>query len=139
MTMESRQSLEKLRAIADITNALVVQMAELLKLREAVQKGEEAAARKRAKQRHLEITSTAYRAKADALEMEAQAKHRLATRRDIDAFSRSVARATDVPEHLHEARIQNSSRKPTRTISPGVARVASIIRPPARSRCCSLA
>ena len=52
--------------------------------------------RKTAKQRHHEIISTAYRAKADAFEMEAQAKHRLATRRDNDAFSSSVARATDV-------------------------------------------
>ena len=78
MTMESRQSLEKLRAIADITNALVVQRAELVKLREAVRRAEEAAVRKTAKQRHHEIISTAYRAKADALEMEAQAKHRLA-------------------------------------------------------------
>jgi hypothetical protein len=72
MTMESRQSLEKLRAIADITNALVVQRAELLELREAVRRAEETAARKTAKQRHHEIISTAYRAKADALEMEAQ-------------------------------------------------------------------
>ena len=113
MTMESRQSLEKLRAIADITNALVVQMAELLKLREAVHKAEEAATRKTAKQRHHEIISTAYRAKAEALEMEAQAKHRLATRRDDDAFSSSVTRGTDVtlPEHLCEARIRRAARK----------------------------
>ena len=87
MTKELRDSLDKLRAIADIANALVVQMAELLKLREAVRKAEEARARKTAKQRHREIISTAYRAKADAFEMEAQAKHRLATRRDNDAFS----------------------------------------------------
>ena len=46
MTKESRQSLEKLRGIADITNALAGQMAELLKLREAVQKAEEARAHK---------------------------------------------------------------------------------------------
>ena len=113
MTMESRQSLEKLRAIADITNALVVQRAELVKLREAVRRAEEAAVRKTAKQRHHEIISTAYRAKADALEMEAQAKHRLATRRDNDAFASSVTRATDVslPEHLCEARIRRGTRK----------------------------
>jgi len=36
MTKESRQSLEEVMGIANITNALVVQMAELLKLREAV-------------------------------------------------------------------------------------------------------
>ena len=113
MTMKSRQSLEKLRALADITNPLVAQRAELLKLREAVRKAEEAAARKTAKQRHHEMISTAYRAKADALEMEAQAKHRLATRRDNDAFSSAVARATDVslPEHLCEARIRRGTRK----------------------------
>ena len=112
MTKESRQSLEKLRGIADITNALAGQMAELLKLREAVQKAEEARARKTAMQRHRESISTAHRTKADALEMEAQARHRLATRRDNDAFSRSVARATDVtsPEHLREART-NGTRK----------------------------
>jgi hypothetical protein len=113
MTKESRRSLEKLRGIADITNALVVQMAELLKLREAVQKAEEASARKAAMQRHHEIISTAYRAQANALEMEAQARHRLATRRDNDAFSGTVARATDVtlPAHLHETRIRNGKRK----------------------------
>ena len=112
MTKESRQSSEKLRGIANITNALVVQMAELLKLREAVQKAEEASARKTAMQRHHEISSTVYRAQADALEMEAQARHRLATRRDNDAFSRSVG-ATDVtlPAQLHEARIRNGTRK----------------------------
>ena len=113
MTKESRQSSEKLRGIANITNALVVQMAELLKLRESVQRAEEASARKTAMQRHHGIISTAYRAQADALEMEAQARHRLATRRDNDAFSRSEARATDVtlPAQLHEARIRNGTRK----------------------------
>jgi len=111
MTKESRQSSEKLRGIANITNALVVQMAELLKLREAVQKAEEASARKTAMQRHHETSSTAYRAQADALELKAQARH--AIRRDNDAFSRSEARATDVtlPAHLHEARIRNGTRK----------------------------
>jgi DNA gyrase/topoisomerase IV subunit B len=106
MRMESRQSLEKLGAIANLTNALVAQMTELLKLREAVQKAEEARDRKTAKQRHHEIISTAYRTKAAALEMAAQTKHRLVTRRDNDAFPRSVARATDVTlsEHRSEAR-----------------------------------
>jgi hypothetical protein len=45
MAKELRQSSEKLRAVADITRALTVQMDELLKLREAVQKAEEATAR----------------------------------------------------------------------------------------------
>ena len=40
MAEELRQSLEKLGAAADTTHALAVQMAELLKLREAVQKAE---------------------------------------------------------------------------------------------------
>ena len=62
MAEELRQSLEKLRAAADITHALAVQMAELLKLREAVQKAEEATARKRPKQRHREIISRVPRA-----------------------------------------------------------------------------
>jgi hypothetical protein len=110
MTKESRQSSETLRGIANITNALVVQMAELLKLRESVQKAEEASARKTAMQRHHETSSTAYRAQADALELEAKARH--AIRRDNDAFSRSVG-ATDVtlPAPLHEARIRNGPRK----------------------------
>src|SRR3977135_390475 len=113
MTKESRQSSETLMGIANITNALVVQMAELLKLRESVQRAEEASARKTAMQRHHGIISTAYRAQADALEIEAQARNRLATRRDNDAFSRSEARATDVtlPAQLHEARIRNGTRK----------------------------
>src|ERR1700716_2883257 len=55
MTKESRQSSEKLRGIANITNALVVQIEELLKLREAVQEAEETSARKTAMQRHHEI------------------------------------------------------------------------------------
>ena len=45
MAEELHQSLEKLRAGADITRALAAQMAELLELREAVQKAE--AARRR--------------------------------------------------------------------------------------------
>ena len=111
MRIESHQSLEKLRGIASLTNALVAQMTELLKLREAVQKAEEATARKTAKQRHHEIISTAYRAKADALEMEAQAKHRLVTRRDNDAFPRSVARATDVTLTEHRPEALNGTTK----------------------------
>ena len=101
---ELHQTLEKLRGVADITCDLAVQMAKLRKLREAVQKAETATARM-AKQRHHEIISTAYRAKADAPEMGAQAKHRLVTPRN-DAFPRSVARAADVtlPEHRHQSR-----------------------------------
>ena len=119
MTTESRQSLERLRGLADVTKALAGQMAELLKLREAVQKAEEARKRKTAMQRHRESISTAHRAKADALETKAQASHRLAIRRDYDAFSRSAAQAPDVtsPEHLREARIRNGTRK-TRSL-PG--------------------
>ena len=102
---ELRQTLKKLRGVADITRAVAIQMARLRKLREAVQKAEEATACM-AKQRHHEIIPTAYRAKAGAPEMEAHAKHRLVTRRDNDAFPRSVARAADValPGHRHEAR-----------------------------------
>ena len=42
MAEELHQSLEKLKGAADIVGALAVQMAELLELREAVQKAEEA-------------------------------------------------------------------------------------------------
>lgn len=56
MTKELRQTLEKLRGAADITRALAVQMAELLKLREAVKKTEEAAAGQEAKQRSREFS-----------------------------------------------------------------------------------
>jgi len=66
---ELRQTLKKLRGVADITCALAVQMARLRKLREAVQKAEEATART-AKQRHHE-------------------KHSLASQRLDQAFSRS--------------------------------------------------
>jgi hypothetical protein len=65
---ELRQTLKKLRGVADITCALAIQMARLRKLREAVQKAEEATART-AKQRHHE-------------------KHSLATQQ-IKLFSRS--------------------------------------------------
>ena len=47
LTKELRQVLENLRATEDARRALTAQMAELLKLREAVEKTEEAAARKR--------------------------------------------------------------------------------------------
>jgi hypothetical protein len=60
MAEELLQSLEKLRAGADITRALAAQMAELLQLREAVQKAEEATARRRPNQGYREITSAAY-------------------------------------------------------------------------------
>ena len=66
---ELRQTLKKLRGVADITCALGVQMATFRKLREAVQKAEEATART-AKQRHYE-------------------KHSLASQRLDQAFSRS--------------------------------------------------
>jgi orotidine-5'-phosphate decarboxylase len=111
MAEELRQSLEKMRAAADIIHALAVQMAELLKLREAVREAEEAAARKRAKQRYREIISPAYRAQADAPGMEAQAKHRLASQRSNQVFSRSVAQASDLNSPEHEARIRNGTRK----------------------------
>ena len=104
MAEELRQSLEKLGRQL-IAHALAVQMAELLKLREAVQKAEEATARK--------MITTAYRAPADAPGIEAQVKHRLAAQSRNQVFSRSVARASDLipPEHLHEARIRNGTRK----------------------------
>ena len=66
---ELRQTLKKLRGVADITCALGVQIATLRKLREAVQKTEEATART-AKQRH-------------------HVKRSLATQRNDQAFSRS--------------------------------------------------
>ena len=66
---ELRQTLKKLRGVADITCALAVEMARLRKLREAVQKAEEATA-STAKQRHYE-------------------KHSLASQRLDQAFSRS--------------------------------------------------
>ena len=66
---ELRQAFKKLQSAADITCALGVQMATFRKLREAVQKAEEATART-AKQRHHE-------------------KHSLATHRLDQAFSRS--------------------------------------------------
>ena len=65
---ELRQALKKLQSAADITCALGVQMATFRKLREAVQKAEEATART-AKQRHHE-------------------KHSLAGQRKDQAFSR---------------------------------------------------
>ena len=79
MAKELHQSLEKLRGAADIVSALAVQMTEL-KLREAVQRSEEA---------------------------------RLATQRGKQVFSRLVAPASDIisPKHLHEASIQNGTRK----------------------------
>jgi hypothetical protein len=80
MAKELHQSLEELRGAADIVSALAVQMTELLKLREAVQRAEEA---------------------------------RLATQRGKQVFSRLVAPASDIisPKHLHEASIQNGTRK----------------------------
>ena len=66
---ELRRTLKRLRGVADITCALAVEMARLRKVREAVQKAEEATART-AKQRHYE-------------------KHSLASQRLDQAFSRS--------------------------------------------------
>ena len=66
---ELRRTLKRLRGVADITCALAVEMARLRKLREAVQKAEEATA-STAKQRHYE-------------------KHSLASQRLDQAFSRS--------------------------------------------------
>jgi 8-oxo-dGTP diphosphatase len=80
MAEELRQ-LEKLRAAAEITRSLAVQMAELLELREAVLRAEEAKARRRPNQRYREIISAAYRAHADAREIEPQLKRRLASKR----------------------------------------------------------
>ncbi|MFG3595180.1 hypothetical protein [Bradyrhizobium sp. RDI18] len=70
-----RHSLEKL---TEITRSLAVQMAELLELREAVQRAEEATARTRPNQRYREIFSAAHRAQAEARETELQLKRRLA-------------------------------------------------------------
>lgn len=108
MAKELRQSLEELRAAADITHALAVQMAELLKLREAVQK-EEATARNRHKRRHREIISTA---QADEPGINQQATQGLAGQRG-NQVSRSVALASDVipKEHFHEAPIRNATRR----------------------------
>ena len=114
MAEELRQSSEKLRAVADITHALAVQMGELLKLREAVQKAEEAMARRRPKQRHREIiVSAACCVQADAAGIGVQVKPRLATQRGNQVFSRSVAPSSDVisPEHLDEARIRKGTAK----------------------------
>ena len=47
LTKELCQVLEKLQATEDVRRTLTAQMAELLKLREAVEKTEEAVARKR--------------------------------------------------------------------------------------------
>ena len=79
-------------------------MAELLKLREAVQKAE---------RRRRAMITTAYRAPADAPGIEAQVKHRLAAQSRNQVLSRSVARASDLipPGNLHEARIRNGTRK----------------------------
>ena len=66
---ELRRTLKRLRGVADITCALAVEMARLRKVREAVQKAEEATERT-AKQRHHE-------------------KHSLASQRLDQAFSRS--------------------------------------------------
>ena len=105
---ELRQTLKKLQSVADITCAFAVEMARLRKLREAVQKAEEATA-STAKQRHYE-------------------KHSLASQRLDQVFPDPVARAFDVISlvHLHEALIRDD--KETRAFpgrlffNPGGAR-----------------
>jgi hypothetical protein len=67
MAEELRHSLEKLKVAADITRALAAQMAELLELREAVQKAEDATARRRPNQRNRETVSVAYRAQSNGI------------------------------------------------------------------------
>jgi hypothetical protein len=81
MAEELRQSLEKLRAAADITRALAAQMAELLQLREAVQRAEEETARRRPNQGYREIISAAHRRQAGARELGTQLKSPLAGKR----------------------------------------------------------
>lgn len=80
MTVESRPSLEKLRAAAIITHALAVQMSELLKLREAVQRAEQAAAVKRParSQRGDQLFSRSVPWRSDSISLEAaQRKQKL--------------------------------------------------------------
>lgn len=111
MAEELRHSFEKLKATADITRALAVQMTELLKLREAVQRAEEVTARKRPKQHHRAI-STVYRARAGAPGMEAQVKRCPVAQRGSQA-SKSVAMVSDLIslEHRHDAQTRNGIRK----------------------------
>jgi hypothetical protein len=109
MAEELRQSLEKLRVAAEITRALAAQIAELRELREAVQRAEEATARRRPNQRYREIISAAYRAQADECEIGPQLKHRLAGKRGnqvLAGASNSISL-----ENRYETRTRNSIRK----------------------------
>ncbi len=64
MAEELRHSLEKLKFAADITRALAAQMAELLELREAVQKAEDATVPRRPSQRYCQTVSVVHRARS---------------------------------------------------------------------------
>lgn len=67
MAEELRHSLEKLKVAADITRALAAQMAELLALREAVQKAEDVTARRRPGQLYCQTVSVAHRAQSNGI------------------------------------------------------------------------
>ena len=115
MAEELRQSLERLRVAAGITRALAVQIAELRELREAVQRAEEATARRKPNQRYREIISAAYRAQADEREEVPQSTRRLAHKsgnRVLEGASNSISL-----ENLYGPRTRNSVRK-TKTL-PG--------------------
>jgi hypothetical protein len=113
MAEKLRHSLEKLRAAADITHALAAQIVELLELREAVQKAEDVKTGKRPTQRHREIISPAYRAQADAAEIDAQSRRRLAGKRDNQVLA--GASSSISLERPYVVRTKNSK---TRTL-PG--------------------
>lgn len=100
MTKELRQSSEKLRGATDITYALAAQMTELLKLREAVRRADEAATRKGAKRRHRGIISNAHPAQADVAAIEVRAKDRLVIPCDDQASSRNGTRTKALPGRL---------------------------------------
>jgi hypothetical protein len=113
MAEDLRQSFEQLRAAADTTRALAVQMAELLKLREEVQSAEEATASKRRNQHHRVITSAAYPARADVPGVAGPVKRCLVARRGSQVFSKSVVVVSDLVslEHHHDAPTRNGIRK----------------------------
>ena len=67
MAEELRDSLEKLKVAADITRALAAQMVELLELRGAVQRAEDATARRRPNQRNRETVSVARHAQSNGI------------------------------------------------------------------------
>jgi hypothetical protein len=109
MAEELRHSLEKLRFATEITRSLAVQMAELVELREAVQRAEEATVRTRSNQRYREISSAARRAHADAREIEPQLKRRLAGKRG----NQGLVGASELIslENRYEARTRNGIRR----------------------------